>query len=477
MACDPQPNSTEAATPVASPGTPPARKRMRGLSVRMLMVVVLVVGAGLGWVAHRARVQREAVAAITKAGGHVIFDWQYDWNRTDRDTWAADPLVQPGWLRRHVGPGFFEKVTSVAVGSPLSVFDNFENSAGIDDALMVQIGRLRGLQSLRLDSLVTNAGLAHLRNLSDLRVLTFVAPPGTRLGPANLGGLSRLQELTLIFRECEIDLAFLRGLTSLKSLMISGGRSNSHTDLAPLQALTHLEVLEIGIPTDSDLALLDGLSSLKTLSFTGMEVTNAGLKHLGRLRDLKTLYIGAPRVTDLEALRPLSRLETLCLIGVPISDAGLAPIESFRALKSLSLGAAPITDAGLAHLRGLGGLTDLDLNSTRITDDGLKALAAVPLLGILDLGNTRITDAGLATIARLPNLRHLSLDNTAITDAGLGHLAGLTRCEEVRVAGTKVTAAGIAVMKAKCPWMNIDISADPGLGALLPPSSPPPPPE
>jgi hypothetical protein len=44
------------------------RRRLR-LSVRGLMVVVLVTGGGLGWVIHRAQVQRDAVAAIKHAGG------------------------------------------------------------------------------------------------------------------------------------------------------------------------------------------------------------------------------------------------------------------------------------------------------------------------------------------------------------------------------------------------------------------------
>ena len=48
-------------------------RRVR-ISLRGLMVVVLVIGGGLGWVMQRARVQREAVAAIRRAGGSVLYD-------------------------------------------------------------------------------------------------------------------------------------------------------------------------------------------------------------------------------------------------------------------------------------------------------------------------------------------------------------------------------------------------------------------
>jgi hypothetical protein len=41
------------------------------------MVLVLVIGALLGWMARRARVQREAVAAIQKAGGMVGYNWEW----------------------------------------------------------------------------------------------------------------------------------------------------------------------------------------------------------------------------------------------------------------------------------------------------------------------------------------------------------------------------------------------------------------
>lgn len=52
------------------------RKLLR-ISVRELLVLVLVIGAGLGWIVRAARIQREAVAAITRAGGSVKYDWKW----------------------------------------------------------------------------------------------------------------------------------------------------------------------------------------------------------------------------------------------------------------------------------------------------------------------------------------------------------------------------------------------------------------
>ena len=55
--------------------TPPKRPWWRfalSLSLSTFMVLILVVGGVLGWVARRERIQGEAVAAIERAGGRVL---------------------------------------------------------------------------------------------------------------------------------------------------------------------------------------------------------------------------------------------------------------------------------------------------------------------------------------------------------------------------------------------------------------------
>ena len=70
---------------------PPTRWHRRHLrfSLRALIVFVLVTGGWLGWTVHRARVQREAVAAIVKASGAVVYDWE-----RRRRTLLAQPDLQ-----------------------------------------------------------------------------------------------------------------------------------------------------------------------------------------------------------------------------------------------------------------------------------------------------------------------------------------------------------------------------------------------
>ena len=58
------------------PPLPASRRHRLRLNVRGLLILVLVVGGWLGWVARSARTQREAVAAIQLQGGWVYYDWQ-----------------------------------------------------------------------------------------------------------------------------------------------------------------------------------------------------------------------------------------------------------------------------------------------------------------------------------------------------------------------------------------------------------------
>src|SRR5689334_17254500 len=80
---------------------PPVR-----LSVRALMAIVLVLGGGLGWVIHRAQVQREAVAGIRQADGSVIYYHQSRSRSSGMPWWQR-------WAAEILGIDYFDDVMSV----------------------------------------------------------------------------------------------------------------------------------------------------------------------------------------------------------------------------------------------------------------------------------------------------------------------------------------------------------------------------
>jgi hypothetical protein len=128
----------------ADPITHPWRKYLR-FSARGLIVVVLVIGVWLGWIVRQAHIQRDAVAAIRKAGGNV--------------TMSEGKPRAPEWLVGLIGIDFFGQVTWVHFVSP----------ATATDTTLADIGHLTGLRFLMLPgSNVTDAGLVNLKGLGNL---------------------------------------------------------------------------------------------------------------------------------------------------------------------------------------------------------------------------------------------------------------------------------------------------------------------
>ena len=76
--------------------------------MRGLMALVLIIGGGLGWVIHRAHVQRDAVAAIRRVGGEAAYSWQWS-NRAPVTPRSKPPWSD--WVRRILGPDFLDTVT------------------------------------------------------------------------------------------------------------------------------------------------------------------------------------------------------------------------------------------------------------------------------------------------------------------------------------------------------------------------------
>jgi hypothetical protein len=184
------------------PAGPTPRFWQIRLSVRVLIVLVLVMGAGLGWVVRSARIQREAVQVITRAGGWVKYEWEWTVGNAGRGLATNDgpggkPWA-PQWLVDLIGVDFFSHATNASLGEKGT------------DALLVQVGRLSRLQRLNVNqppaqslvygagrpvrlqrlsvgtSSVSDAGLAHLKGLACLSTLTLLRTQVTDAGAKEL---------------------------------------------------------------------------------------------------------------------------------------------------------------------------------------------------------------------------------------------------------------------------------------------------
>ena len=94
------------------------RRRFLRFSVRGLIVLVMVIGGWLGWIVRAARIQREAVAAIRNAGGHVHYDSGWTENTTGRPRMPS----APDWLLDSLGFDYFAHVDGVAFAKRGSEF-------------------------------------------------------------------------------------------------------------------------------------------------------------------------------------------------------------------------------------------------------------------------------------------------------------------------------------------------------------------
>jgi hypothetical protein len=329
---------------------PPLRVRV---TVRVLMVLVLLIACGLGWIVHRAHVQRDAVAVIVRGGGTVLYDWDVTYvpgqryGAVYRSTMNGKPWW-PKWLIDHLGPDYFGDVKLVELGPKDS--DGQMASVG-------QLSRLGALYATYRGTRVTDAGMVHVRGLNQLEELTmFNRDTITRAGLASLRDLKQLRRLDILFARdygddalfCLSDLTALRGLT-LRSPKI----------------------------TDAGLVHLRSLVELRSLDLMFTSVGAAGLHHLRPMTRLEFLVLNGTRVDDLAPIRHLTGLKFLSIANTRMTDAGLTGLEGLHSLQGLDLSSTRVTDAGLEHLRGLKKLRSLRIRNTKVSNQAFVALQQV----------------------------------------------------------------------------------------------------
>ena len=433
-------------TPVPPDPTPlllPPRRRRRWLrlSLRGLMLLVLLIGVPIGWVANRIHTQRQAIATVRAAGGVILFDYQgidHGFNIAPRRPGRTEPAA-PRWLRRWLGDELFQHVAMVYFNEPVALdilatiarFDRLESlsinhaDGGADESL-----HLRGLSRLIILMLdgewVDDRILAEVAQLVELRQLILTDASGTDAGFARLAALPELVSLRISSHSSLTDAnltgpgveRLLEGMPRLRKMDLGTGEPLELTGMFRSLVRYHpdLEQLTIGRKglTEEDLTLLERLTKLECLDLMHSDVTDAALAHLRPLRALKQLLVRGAGITDegLKRLGQMPALEDVFLSGASITDAGLAHLAALPKLKRLVLGSAPgVTDAGLASVGRITSLEDLEINmAPGVTDAGLAALRGLAKLRILNLSQTLVTPIGVAALRQaIPSLRRVQI--------------------------------------------------------------------
>jgi internalin A len=254
-------------------------KRLR-LSLGAMMIIVLGIGGVLGWVAHRAHVQRDAVAAITtprrNTRGSVYYDWQFVDGKFDPD--AKPPA--PKWLRDALGPDVFDTVVIVTIEG-----DN------VDDKFLENIGKLHWVENVDLVGHfapdLTPAAMAQLWILPRLKILNtrrgIAIPRGFVTGLAGRTGLRGLWLPQAAVTDDEM--AIIGSFTNLEFLQLDGSNvtDRGFAHVANLKKLTILDMSLTGTKlTDSSIETLAGFQSLKSLNLDRSRMSPAGIERLKR---------------------------------------------------------------------------------------------------------------------------------------------------------------------------------------------------
>jgi internalin A len=215
------------------------------------------------------------------------------------------------------------------------------------------------------------------------------------------------------------------------------------------------------VMTDEGLAQLSHDHLLERLYCFKPKITDAGVKHLAKLRRLKKLeLLRVPELTDaaLAHLAGLSELEEINLSGASINGSGLVHLAGLRQLKSLVIPDTALDDSGLANLCRLTGLKQLYIGGGAYTDAGLAGLSNLTGLTELGIGSEACTDAGLAKLVGLTNLRTLQINGSRISDAWLDRITAMRSLRQVIIDGAQISDEAIQRLHRSLPEVEIFVN-------------------
>jgi hypothetical protein len=168
------------------------------------------------------------------------------------------------------------------------------------------------------DSITVLTGVGAELDAEVVEDVTQLDASGLHFGDAELRHVARLKNLrTLYLDDTEITdagMGHLKGLTELDVLALHGTNINGE-GLANLSALPKLRVLNLSnCPiTDDSLAHIKGLTSLETLAFRDTKITDRGFAHLAGLTKMIVMNIDRCRITG-ASLKHLARMDKLRIV-------------------------------------------------------------------------------------------------------------------------------------------------------------------
>ena len=258
-----------------------------------------------------------------------------------------------------------------------------------------------------------------LAQLSKLVNVSFYATKITNTQA--MSGLKKLRNVGLYMSAVD-SIDFLDGTPEVETLVLYG---NEHTfkDYKPLLSLKKLKILNIYMnPQASDelLAPLQALTSLQTIEMANCRKLTT-LDFLKNCKDLKKIEAKwCDKLTDISALAHMTTLKTVDVSDCPIDMITLLALSNKKDLEELNVEDTGVSS--LSFLKGCVSLKRLDLSGTQVKD--LLPLSECGLLENLDISETLVKD--LSPLAECEKLAYLNITDTQVNDVSvLGQCKGL----------------------------------------------------
>ncbi len=333
--------------------------------------------------------------------------------------------------------GFYQNGNSVGMAvndlSPLAGMTKMKRldlNIGFEVTNLDALAGMTQLESLRLwGSNNSTSGITDIGSVAGMTKLnTLELSVGDVKDFSPLAGLTSLAVLRIYGDYMIEDLSFLRNLTQMQNLHISGNSND-------------------GAPVIKDLSDLSGLTKLTDLQ---LNVSIASLDGLENLTALRTLQMyGSGTYTDVDALANLTELVEINLpyryynYDDPLLPVDISGLKNLTRLQTLNI------NTDVASLEPLRGLTELRSLHIQANSSDTLVLSLKPLSGLTKLTGLqfsgRVQDGDLSGLSGLAELRSLQIyhhswnggngnDRTYIRD--LSPLSGLTKLNSLYVGGT-----------------------------------------
>jgi hypothetical protein len=306
----------------------------------------------------------------------------------------------------------------------------------LTDSGLANLARVKNIEDLKLyETYVSDSSLASLKQLPKLKTLCLARNHElsdealrevgrlTVLESLTVRGMPRdgfLSTLDVAHPITDAGLAHLKGLRNLRELVLEDTAATG-AGLAHLKGMPIRRIVITGSAGGEALAPLSALSRLQTLSLVDGTLTDVSIGEQLKSKSIRKLDLHHSRLTD-KSIEDLSNMPTLCELDLSrnfITDTGTAHLTKLPSLQVLSLAGSGITDATLERLAALPALRELDIRCTEITAAGVKRLHAFKNLAVLKIGSPRddITIADLIKeLGRMPQLRRVHIRTQADED-------------------------------------------------------------